>query len=82
MINMINKHCAMACTQTELNKDLKFEIWSYDTHVADVFVKGKDKYEVKRKWYGYSATTMRDINTCLQRLNIEHKITKKEWEEM
>lgn len=82
IIRTFNKHCTMVGTETKLENVLKYEIYSYDTYVAAVFIKGKDNYTIKRRWFDYSSTTMRDINTCLSCLGIEKKLTKKEWEAM
>ena len=51
-------------------------IYSYSTLVAVI-----ENGRISKKWSGYSATTLRHINTILQEMEIP-KITKKIWGEL
>lgn len=53
-----------------------YKIFSYQTLVSTISIG-----TVTRCWDGWSATTMRHINTCLDYLGL-YKISKKDWLKM
>ena len=70
-INTVNAHCVKV-----YNSDTNTcTIFSYDTPVFSC-----DSDGFHRLWSGYSATTLRDINTCI--VGVRGKLTKKEWDAM
>lgn len=72
-VNTINAHCTKAW-EPEKNECI---IYSYDTPVLSV-----DENGYHRLWSGYSATTIKDINSAGFPIISGYQMTKKEWDKM
>lgn len=82
-IKTINAHCTIVSIYDDTNVkiDPVHYIYSYDTLVLTATDTGYG-YVLHRDWEGYSATTIRDINKCLEYLGSSIKMNKKLWDSM
>lgn len=80
-IKTINAHCNIVYEWEDGKIDPVYYIYSYDTLVLTVTDTGYG-YILHRDWKGYSATTIKDINKCLEHLGSSIKVNKKLWESM
>lgn len=78
-IKTVNAHCVIVSEETEHN--YVHYIYSYDTLVLTMVDYGNGII-LHRDWSGYSATTLRDINKCLELLKSSVKVNKKLWDEL
>lgn len=77
-IKTVNNHCVIV---SDAKRKYVYYIYSYDTLVLTVNGYGSGII-LHRDWSGYSATTLRDINKCLELLHISVKMNKKLWDEL